>query len=302
MIEPWPSAVRGRYGDAVVIVHLGGCGRVEAENRRALFMDGGGEVGASRAEKVVGHRAEHQLDMVATHQLAQRVRGERWIGAKVDVERNGAQTKHEEKDKRGEHAERDARRLEVRVEARQRRERRADRDDGVHDRDDGGRLARSRAQLDRVVMANRTAAPRRRATVARSHERPPRAAMLRVVLLAACLANVLAFLERHANQANDSTGAVGRADERAPSNEAPTSRSLMFATVPQKMTYSSIVGSGTVVPTQGPGAPDGFLPLVNWQKGVKCWGPGHLKQIRFKIKYIFQVLINNFFFHFLPKS
>ena len=59
--------------------------------------------------------------------------------------------------------------------------------------------------------------------------------MLRVVLLAACLANVLAFLQRHANQANDSTGA----DERAPSNEAPTSRSLMFATGPQKMTYST---------------------------------------------------------------
>ena len=67
--------------------------------------------------------------------------------------------------------------------------------------------------------------------------------MLRVVLLAACLANVLAFLQRHANQANDSTGA----DERAPSNDAPTSRSLMFATVPQKMSPSE--GIGTSVST-----------------------------------------------------
>ena len=34
-------------------------------------------------------------------------------------------------------------------------------------------------------------------------------------------------------------------DERPPSNDAPTSRSLMFATGPQKMTYSSVVdGSG----------------------------------------------------------
>jgi hypothetical protein len=24
------------------------------------------------------------------------------------------------------------------------------------------------------------------------------------------------------------------------------------------------------------------VPLLNWQKGVKCWGPGHLNQIRFK--------------------
>ena len=65
--------------------------------------------------------------------------------------------------------------------------------------------------------------------------------MMRVVLLTACSANVVAFLQPTANQADDATGAEGHADERAPSNDAPTSRSLMFATVPQKMTYSSDV-------------------------------------------------------------
>jgi hypothetical protein len=64
--------------------------------------------------------------------------------------------------------------------------------------------------------------------------------MLRVVLLAACSVNVVAFRQRPANQANDSTGAEGHADERPPSNDAPTSRSLL----PQKMTYSSNVASG----------------------------------------------------------
>lgn len=67
--------------------------------------------------------------------------------------------------------------------------------------------------------------------------------MMRVVLLAVCSANVVAFLQRPANQADD----------------APTSRSLMFATVPQKMspseemspskgTYSSNAGSGKDTP------------------------------------------------------
>ena len=65
-----------------------------------------------------------------------------------------------------------------------------------------------------------------------------------MVLLAVCSANAVAFLQRHANQADDATGAEGHADERPPSNDAPTSRSLMFATVPQKMTYSSNVGGG----------------------------------------------------------
>jgi hypothetical protein len=105
--------------------------------------------------------------------------------------------------------------------------------------------------------------------------------MMRVVLLAACSANVVAILQRPANLADGSTGAEGHADERAPNNDAPTSRSLLFATVPQKMTYSS----GTVVPTQGPGAPPsppGFLPLVNWQKGVKCWAPDGSNEVRFK--------------------
>jgi hypothetical protein len=105
--------------------------------------------------------------------------------------------------------------------------------------------------------------------------------MMRVVLLAACSANVVAISQRPANLADGSTGAEGHADERAPNNDAPTSRSLMFATVPQKMTYSS----GTVVPTQGPGAPPsppGFLPLVNWQKGVKCWAPDGSNEVRFK--------------------
>ena len=71
---------------------------------------------------------------------------------------------------------------------------------------------------------------------------------MRVVLLAVCSANVVAFLQRHAD-----------ADERHPSNDAPTSRSLMFATVPQKMspseemspskgTYSSNAGSGNDTP------------------------------------------------------
>ena len=103
---------------------------------------------------------------------------------------------------------------------------------------------------------------------------------MRVVLLTACSANVVAMiLQRPANLADGSTGAEGHADERAPNNDAPTSRSLMFATVPQKMTYSS----GTVVPTQGPGAPpEGFLPLVNWQKGVKCWAPDGSNEVRFK--------------------
>ena len=63
--------------------------------------------------------------------------------------------------------------------------------------------------------------------------------MMRVVLLAVCSANVVALLEGPANQADDATGAEGHADERPPSNDAPTSRSLMFATLPQKMTYSS---------------------------------------------------------------
>ena len=75
-------------------------------------------------------------------------------------------------------------------------------------------------------------------------------------------------------------------DERAPNNDAPTSRSLMFATVPQKMTYSSGSGewplSTPLVGTQGPGAPPGFLPLVNWQKGVKCWAPDGSNEVRFK--------------------
>ena len=44
--------------------------------------------------------------------------------------------------------------------------------------------------------------------------------MLRVVLLAACSPNVVAFKTRFDKQADDSTG--------------PTSRSLMFATMPQK--------------------------------------------------------------------
>ena len=103
---------------------------------------------------------------------------------------------------------------------------------------------------------------------------------MRVALLTACSANVVAMiLQRPANLADGSTGAEGHADERAPNNDAPTSRSLMFATVPQKMTYSS----GTVVPTQGPGAPpEGFLPLVNWQKGVKCWAPDGSNEVRFK--------------------
>ena len=63
---------------------------------------------------------------------------------------------------------------------------------------------------------------------------------MRVVLLAVCSANVVALLEGPANQADDATGAEhADADERPPSNDAPTSRSLMFATLPQKMTYSS---------------------------------------------------------------
>ena len=66
-----------------------------------------------------------------------------------------------------------------------------------------------------------------------------------MVLLAVCSANAVAFLQRHANQADDTTGAEAHADERPPSNDAPTSRSLMFATMPQKMTYSSSVGSVT---------------------------------------------------------
>ena len=58
--------------------------------------------------------------------------------------------------------------------------------------------------------------------------------MMRVVLLAVCSANVVAFLQRPAIQADDATGAEhADADERPPSNDAPTSRSLMFATVPQ---------------------------------------------------------------------
>ena len=62
---------------------------------------------------------------------------------------------------------------------------------------------------------------------------------MRVVLLAVCSANVVAFLQRPANQADDATGAEhADADERPPSNDAPTSRSLMFATVPQKMSPS----------------------------------------------------------------
>ena len=64
--------------------------------------------------------------------------------------------------------------------------------------------------------------------------------MMRVVLLAACSANVVAFLQRPANQADGSTGADGHADERARSNDAPTSRSLLFATVPQKTTYACV--------------------------------------------------------------
>ena len=96
---------------------------------------------------------------------------------------------------------------------------------------------------------------------------------MRVVLLAACSPNVLAFKQRlFDKQADESTG--------------PTSRSLMFATVPQKMTYSSGSGEwplGTpLVGTQGPGAPpEGFLPLVNWQKGVKCWAPDGSNEVRF---------------------
>ena len=71
--------------------------------------------------------------------------------------------------------------------------------------------------------------------------------MMRMVLLAVCSANAVAFLQRHANQADDATGAEGHADERPPSNDAPASRSLMFATVPQKMTYSSNAGSGDAI-------------------------------------------------------
>ena len=69
--------------------------------------------------------------------------------------------------------------------------------------------------------------------------------MMRVVLLTACSANVVAILQRPANLEDGSTGAEGHADERAPNNDAPTSRSLMFATAPQKMTYSSSAGSVT---------------------------------------------------------
>ena len=83
--------------------------------------------------------------------------------------------------------------------------------------------------------------------------------MMRVALLTACSANVVAILLRPANLADGSTGAEGHADERAPNNDAPTSRSLMFATVPQKMspseemspskgTYSSNAGSGNDTP------------------------------------------------------
>ena len=67
-----------------------------------------------------------------------------------------------------------------------------------------------------------------------------------VVLLAVCSANVVAFLQGPASQADDATGAEGHAD-RPPSSDAPTSRSLLFAKVepPKKMTYSSVVdGSG----------------------------------------------------------
>ena len=66
-----------------------------------------------------------------------------------------------------------------------------------------------------------------------------------MVLLAVCSANAVAFLQRHANQADNATGADAHADERPPSNDAPTSRSLMFATAPQKATYSSSAGSVT---------------------------------------------------------
>ena len=72
--------------------------------------------------------------------------------------------------------------------------------------------------------------------------------MMRVVVLSVCSANVVAFLQRPANQADDATGAEGHADERPPSNDAPTSRSLMFATLPQKMTYSGVQW-GYSVPT-----------------------------------------------------
>ena len=71
--------------------------------------------------------------------------------------------------------------------------------------------------------------------------------MMRMVLLAVCSANAVAFLQRHANQADDTTGAEAHADERPHSNDAPTSRSLMFATVPQKMSPSE--GIGTSVST-----------------------------------------------------
>ena len=40
--------------------------------------------------------------------------------------------------------------------------------------------------------------------------------MMRVVLLAACSANVVAFLQRHPNQADDTTGVEAHADERPP--------------------------------------------------------------------------------------
>ena len=85
--------------------------------------------------------------------------------------------------------------------------------------------------------------------------------MMRVVLLAVCSANVVALLQRPANQADDATGAEGHVDERAPSNAAPTSRSLMFATVPQKMTYSSNAGS------RPEGSPITKLFLVGYGKG-----------------------------------
>ena len=82
---------------------------------------------------------------------------------------------------------------------------------------------------------------------AHSHERPPRTVLLRVVLLAACSANVVAFKTRLANRADDSTGAEGHADERHASNDAPTGRSLMFATVPQKMPHGGCGGGNLLV-------------------------------------------------------
>ena len=57
--------------------------------------------------------------------------------------------------------------------------------------------------------------------------------MLRLVLLAACTPNVVAFKTRFDKRADDSTG--------------PTSRSLMFATAPQKMTYDDCGGGELLV-------------------------------------------------------